>query len=166
MLRALGALAVFCALSWCGFHRAGWYGRRVNCLQAWYRAVLEGERMLCDLGETTPVYLERLGEEAALRPMARRCLERLSGEERLETAWVGALEEAALPLTREERRTVADLGAVIGRYDVSQQRPALAAARGRLEEHLARAGEERRRLGRMWSVLGLSAGTLAVVMLY
>ena len=40
------------------------------------------------------------------------------------------------------------------------------AARSRLEEQMARAAEERGRLGRMWSVLGVSAGVLAVVMLY
>ena len=61
---------------------------------------------------------------------------------------------------------MAALGAVIGRYDVAQQRPALAAAGRRLEEHMLQAEEEKRRLGRMWSVLGVSAGLLAVVMLY
>ncbi len=166
MLRTLGALAVFCSLSWCGFHRAGWYVRRLKCLDAWRRAVLEGERMLCDLGESTPAFLERLCRDETLRPMARDCLDRLGREERLELAWTGALAEAAQPLTGEERCTVAALGAVIGRYDVAQQRPALAAAGRRLEEHMLQAEEEKRRLGRMWSVLGVSAGLLAVVMLY
>lgn len=166
MLKALGALAVFCGLSWCGFQRAGWYRRRLDCLEAWHRGVLEGERMLCELGETTPVFLERLAMEPPLKEMARNCLDRLDREERLEPAWTGALASASLPLSQEEQRTVAALGTVIGRYDISQQRPALEAARSRLEEHLARAEEEKVRLGRMWSVLGLSAGVLAVVMLY
>lgn len=166
MLKAFGALAVFLGLSWCGFQRAGWYRRRLRCLEAWHRGVLEGERMLCDLGETTPAFLKRLEREPPLREMAQGCLDRLAREQRLESAWSGALESAGLPLTQEERRTVAALGAVIGRYDVSQQRPALEAARSRLEEQMARAEEEKGRLGRMWSVLGVSAGVLAVVMLY
>ena len=41
-----------------------------------------------------------------------------------------------------------------------------AASRLRLEEHMVRAEEEKGRLGRMWSVLGVSAGVLAVVLLY
>lgn len=166
MLKALGALAVFCGLSWCGFQRAGWYRRRLDCLEAWHRGVLEGERMLCQMGETTPAFLERLALEPPLQEMARNCLDRLGREERLEPAWTGALASSSLPLSQEEQRTVAALGAVIGRYDVAQQRPALEAARSRLEEHLVRAEEEKTRLGRMWSVLGLSAGVLAVVMLY
>lgn len=166
MLKAFGALAVFLGLSWCGFQRAGWYRRRLRCLESWHRGVLEGERMLCDLGETTLAYLERLEQEPPLQEMARGCLDRLSREQHLEAAWSGALEASGLPLTQEERRTIAALGAVIGRYDVSQQRPALEAARSRLEEQMARAAEERGRLGRMWSVLGVSAGVLAVVMLY
>lgn len=166
MLKALGALTVFLGLSWCGFQRSGWYRRRLDCLEAWHRGVLEGERMLCDLGETTPAFLRRLSEEKPLREMAQNCLNRLAREERLESAWTGALDTSALPLSQEERRTVAALGAVIGRYDVTQQRPALAAARSRLEEQMARAEEEKSRLGRMWSVLGVSAGVLAVVMLY
>lgn len=166
MLKALGALAVFLGLSWCGFQGAGWYRRRLNCLEAWHRGVLEGERMLCDLGETTPAFLERLGREPPLRQMARSCLVRLDRQEGLESAWTGALEDAGMPLKEEERHALAALGAVIGRYDVSQQRPALEAARSRLEEQMVRAEEEKGRLGRMWSVLGVSAGVLAVVMLY
>lgn len=166
MLKALGALAVFLGLSWCGFQRAGWYRRRLRCLEAWHRGVLEGERMLCDLGESTPAFLERLGQEPPLGEMARDCLDRLGREQHLAPAWTGALKAAGLPLTEEEQHTVAALGAVIGRYDVTQQRPALEAARLRLEEHLVRAEEEKGRLGRMWSVLGVSAGVLAVVLLY
>ncbi len=166
MLKALGGLAVFCALSWCGFHRAGWYARRIACLEAWRGAALEGERMLCDLEESTPRFLERLAAENPLETMARSCLARLGRGERLEKAWTEALEEAAMPLTEEERRTIAALGAVIGRYDVAMQRPALIAARRRLEGHLLQAEEEKHRLGRMWSVLGVSAGILAVVLLY
>jgi len=166
MLRLIGAAAAFGALSWCGFHRAAWYRRRVSCLAAWRRGVLEGERMLCDRGESTPAYLARLGEIPGLERMAGDCLARLEQEERLEPAWEKALADARLPLNEEERRAVAALGSVIGRYDPDHQRLALEEARQRLGTLLAAAEEERRRLCRMWPVLGVSAGALVVILFY
>lgn len=166
MLKLAGAAAVLFAFSWCGIHRCGWYARRLDCLLTWQNALLEGERMLCDLGESTPAYLEQLREAPGLGAMAERCLHRLAQEERLELAWCGAVEESAFPLTVEEKRTILSLGTVLGRYDAQEQRQALYAARQRLEVQIVRAEEEKVRLGRMWSVLGISAGVLAVVLLY
>ena len=63
MLRLLGALGVFCALSWCGFQRALWYRQRVDCIAAWQNALREGERQLCDLGIQTPEWLGWIREQ-------------------------------------------------------------------------------------------------------
>ena len=166
MLKLLGAAAVFCAVSWCGLDRAGWYRRRLDCLRTWQTAVLEGERMLCDLGASTPDYLERLRELPLLRPMAEQCLIALKQEQRLGKAWTQAVSDAVFPLYQEELEAVSGLGRVLGRYDAEEQRRALEDVRKRLEGFTARAEEERARLGRMWSVLGLTAGALAVVLLY
>ncbi len=166
MLKALGAAGVFCTLSWCGAHRAGWYRRRLNCLLAWQSALLEAERMLCDLGSSTPSYLEWLKSQPMTRPMAERCLELLQEEQGMAQAWGQALEGAEFPLTAEELCPLVALGNVLGRYDATEQRIALAETRARLGGQIALAEEEKRRLSRMWSVLGVSGGLLAVVLLY
>ena len=166
MLKLLGAAAVFCALSWCGFYRAGWYGRRLDCLHSWHTAVLEGERMLCDLNESTPAYLERLREVPWLGAMAETCLRLLRNEERLELAWREAVRQGDFPLSGEEMRVIFALGAVLGRYDTGEQRQVLQYARQKLATQISAVQEERARLSRMWSVLGISAGLLAVILLY
>lgn len=166
MLKILGALAVFCALSWCGINRSRWYGRRLDCLHGWYAAAAEGERMLCELNESTPDYLERLREMPGLGAMAEQCIELLREEERLEWAWHQAVRRADFPLSAEELRVVSDLGAVLGRYDAEEQRRALKNARQRLTAQISAVQEERARLSRMWSVLGISAGALTVILLY
>lgn len=166
MLKLLGAVVVFGALSWCGIHRSGWYTRRLDCLQTWQQALLEGERMLCDLGESTPEYLERLRELPGMGAMAEQCLARLDQEERLEPAWRHGVESAHFPLSGEEQRMILSLGSVLGRYEAEEQRQSLRGAQQRLLGRIALAEEEKARLGRMWSVLGISAGVLAVILLY
>lgn len=166
MLKLMGALAVFCGLSWWGIDRGRWYGRRVECLRRWQNALLEGERMLCDLGASTPDYLQMLTQCPVFTPVAQKCMQLLAEEERLEPAWRQAVDGAELPLTEDELRALRDLGSTLGRYDGEEQRRVIRAQLSRLETFLARAEEEKSRLSRMWSVLGLSCGALAVVLLY
>ena len=166
MLKLLGAAAVFCAVSWCGLDRAGWYRRRLDCLRTWQSAILEGERMLCDLGMSTPDYLERLRELPLLLTMAEQCLIDLKREQRLGEGWTRAVSDALFPLNQDELEAISALGWVLGRYEAEEQRRTLEDTRKRLEAFTARAEEEKARLGRMWSVLGLTAGALAVVLLY
>lgn len=165
-MKLIGATAVFCAFGWCGIYRAKGYVRRLDCLHSWHMAVSEGERMLCDLNVSTPEYLERLGELPGLGMMARRCIALLREEERLERAWQQAVRLADFPLAAEELRVIHALGTVLGRYDAEDQRRALHYARQQLAAQISAVSEERGRLSRMWSILGVSAGALAVILLY
>lgn len=166
MLRLMGAVCVFAALSWCGISRAGWYRRRVECLRAWQSAVSEGERLLCDLELPTASFLERLSKQALLAETARVCLHGLEREQPFSTVWTQALAGAELPLRRDELDTLEELGTVLGRYDVPAQRQALHQAGQRLTEQLQQAESERTRLSRMWCTLGVSAGAVAAIVLY
>lgn len=57
------------------------------------------------------------------------------------------------------------MGTVLGRYDAESQRSTIAEARKRLTEHLASAVEERKRQGKVYSVLGATAGAFLVILL-
>lgn len=166
MLRAAGAAMVFGALAWCGFRRAGWYTRRMRCLEAWQSAVLEGERVLCDRGAATVDFLESIRQDGLLEPFARSCVEALKAERPMHLAWQQALEQAGFPLKEEELACLAELGRVLGQYEGEQQRVVLRETGAKLARYGTCAWEERGRLGKMWSMLGLSAGVLLVVLFY
>ena len=166
MLRLMGAVCVFAALSWCGISRAGWYRRRVDCLRAWQCGISEGERLLCDLELPTAAFLEQLEKSPLLAKTASACLRGLEREQSFSTAWTQALAGAELPLRREELDTLTELGTVLGRYDVPAQRQALHQAQQRLTEQLQQAESDRARLSRMWCTLGVSAGAVAAIVLY
>lgn len=166
MLRLAGAVMVFGALSWCGFRRAGWYTRRMRCLEAWQSAVLEGERVLCDRGAATSDFLESIQQDPLLRPFAEGCSAGLRQEQPMHLAWGRALERAEFPLKEEEAACLAELGRVLGQYEGEQQRVVLREAGAKLARYGEGAWEERNRLAKMWSMLGVSAGVLLVVLLY
>ena len=166
MLKLLGALGVFSALSWLGIEKGSWYIRRHRCLQQWHQALLEGERLLCDLNCPTEEFLLWMSNCPGLGKMGRRCQELLGYEERLEPAWSQALVEASFPLQEDELRLLGELGHTLGRYDGEEQRRYIRVCLHRLEDCLLRAEEEKLRLSRMWSVIGLSCGAMAVVLLF
>ncbi len=100
MLRLLGALSVFCALSWCGFQRALWYRQRVECIAVWQNALREGERQLCDLGIQTPEWLGWMREQKLLSAFAEQCQIGLERSDSLSAAWRAALIQAKFPWKR------------------------------------------------------------------
>ena len=133
MLRLLGALGVFCALSWCGFQKALWYRQRVECIAAWQNALREGERQLCDLGIQTPEWLGWMREQKLLSAFAERCQIGLERSDSLSAAWRAALIQAKFPLEKDELSVLVSVGEVVGRYDNAGQRAALRSAQDRLE---------------------------------
>lgn len=79
--------------------------------------------------------------------------------------WEEGLDICQLRLDREDREPVEQLGAVLGRYDGDSQRQALEHTSSRLERRQFLAAEERRRMGRVYSVLGMTAGLFLVILL-
>lgn len=57
------------------------------------------------------------------------------------------------------------VGAVLGRYDAESQRYSMDAARERLAVYLQDAIEEQKRMGRVYGVLGATAGAFLVILL-
>ena len=58
-----------------------------------------------------------------------------------------------------------ELGEVLGRYDGDGQREALAHTRAELSRALEQAREAREKQGRMYQVLGITAGAFLVILL-
>ena len=75
------------------------------------------------------------------------------------------MEIAQLRLEEEERGCLEQLGTVLGRYDGESQRQALAHALERMEGCRNQAREERKRLGKVYAMLGVAAGLFLVIFL-
>ena len=105
-------------------------------------------------------------EQKLLSAFAERCQIGLERSDSLSAVWRAALIQAEFPLEKDELNVLASVGEVVGRYDNAGQRAALRSAQDRLDLYARQAGEEKQRLGKMWPVLGLSAGALVVVLLY
>lgn len=79
--------------------------------------------------------------------------------------WREGLEQCPLRLEREDRALLEQLGPVLGRYDGDSQCQAVEKALAGLERQQARAEENRRRLGRVYGVLGVTAGLFLAILL-
>lgn len=90
--------------------------------------------------------------------------ERLAGAP-FRTLWLTGLEQCPLRLSREDRVLLEQLGPVLGRYDGDSQRQAVESVLTGLSRQLAQAEDDRRRLGRVYAVLGLTAGLFLTLVL-
>ena len=80
--------------------------------------------------------------------------------------WHRSLQETELPAGQEERDIFARLGEVLGRYDSEGQEEFLLYAAEELERCHSAAEAERARLGKVYQVLGVTAGGFLVVLLF
>ena len=79
--------------------------------------------------------------------------------------WRDGLSTAPLRLTAEDRGFLERLGPVLGRYDGDSQRLALEDAAAGLRQLQGAAADDRRRLGRVYGVLGMTAGLFLAILL-
>ena len=79
--------------------------------------------------------------------------------------WREGLSAAPLRVTAEDRSFLERLGPVLGRYDGDSQRLALEDAAAGLRSLQGEAADDRRRLGRVYGVLGTAAGLLIAIAL-
>lgn len=79
--------------------------------------------------------------------------------------WEQAAEASRMCLEREDWQCLASLGQVLGRYDCESQRQALNASLSRLEDRCREAAEQSRQLGKLYHVLGLTAGAFLLILL-
>lgn len=80
--------------------------------------------------------------------------------------WPAALETAPLRLERSDLEALRPLGGVLGRYDGDSQAQALSRTAEHLTQCLAQAEDQRRRLGRVYGTIGVSAGLFLAILLF
>lgn len=169
MLKLVGAVLLAGGAAFLGFSAAAQLERRVKALRAMLGALESLERELSFRLAPMPELLEELTRrtQPPINAFFARCLAGLDtlGEHTLSELWNESLEAVPMNLGPEERQVLRELGGILGRYDGDGQREALALSRTQLSQCLTSAVEERTRLGRVYGVLGLTAGALTVILL-
>lgn len=79
--------------------------------------------------------------------------------------WRQAAEASQLRLEAADLTLLEQLGNVLGRYDGESQEQALSAAVRRLEEQQGEAVSQRNRLGKVYGMLGVTAGIFLMILL-
>ncbi len=168
MMRALGAVLVAFGGAWIGLRAAEELRRQERALEDMVSglALLEQELELGGLA-LGPMFCTLSKQVSGpARDLFAACGRELSGTDRPAFPVIWSRLVQKLPgLNREARRTLSLLGETLGRCDGRSQQQAVAAIRKQLEELRRRAGEERRRQGRVYQILGLTGGAFLVIML-
>ena len=165
MLKLIGALLLAGGAGALGCSAAAQLSRRVAVLRALLGALEGMEREIAFRLTPMPELLERAAAESpppvcTLFARCRTLLDEL-GERSMAELWREALEQVPLGLDGPGRLALEELG----RYDGNGQREALAHTRAELSRALEQAREAREKQGRMYQVLGITAGAFLVILL-
>ena len=169
MLKLLGAVFLLVGGGGLGLGAIRKLEGRVTALRALVEALELMERelgfRLTPMRELLEGTARRVGEPVAgFLAACARGLDEL-GERPLSELWAEEAGERLTALRPRDLEAVLSMGAVLGRYDAEGQRGAIAASREELAGFLAAAAEERRKQGRVYGALGLTAGAFLVILL-
>lgn len=169
MIRLMGAVLLTAGCGALGLGAVGRLEGRVRDLRE-LSAGLDALRreLSCRLAPLPEALGEAAGESrgraAAFFRFCAQGAERPQGVP-FQQIWREGLEQCSLRLAREDRAALEQLGPVLGRYDGDSQREALDQAVSALARRQAQAAEDRRRLGRVYGVLGVTAGLFLTILL-
>lgn len=169
MTRFLGAALVMAGCVWVSLGAVCRLDGRVKDLEELAAGLETLKRELCWRLTPLPAAMQEAaegthGRAAALFDWCARETCRLDGRT-FQQIWQDGLECCPLVLNEEDRAALERLGPVLGRYDADGQRQAIDGAVGSLNHRKAQAAEDRKRLGRVYGVLGMTAGLFLVILL-
>lgn len=168
MIRYVGGVLIFGWGLWIGNGRAKVLERRVETLEELMTALnLLGREITLHV-TPLPELFARLSQEAegAAGMLFDHCARGLQEpvEEGFSTVWKGGVGE--IPnLQPEERRLLTDLGPVLGRFPAGEQQKAVEGVCVRLREAAKAAGEDCRRMSRVYRTLGAAFGGFLLILL-
>ena len=168
MIRIVGVILVMGGASWFGFWAAASLDRERNQLRAAIEALSVLEREMEWDSPPLPELLKRLvGQcEGSMKDIFQglACSLDSLGEVALAERW-SALVAGEAAFSGEMRAALLPLGHVLGRYSSIEQMQAAAKVRARLENVEQRLMEKRDQKGKLYRVLGVSAGSFLVLLL-
>lgn len=169
MIRLLGAVLLTGGSAALGFSAVRHLDGRVHDLRELVAGLEVMERELQWKMTPLPELLLRAAEETDGQPshffdLSGRGAEHLNGRS-FSKVWHQAAEACQMRLETADLCLLEQLGGVLGRYDAESQKQALAASVSRLEEQRVQAEEQRARLGKVYGMLGVTAGVFLMILL-
>lgn len=170
MLKFLGALLLAGGTAALGLNAAHRLSVRLQVLSSLLTALQLMQAEIAFRQTPVPELLEQLTHQ--LPPPAdglfALCAQR--GEELgrvpFSEIWRESVESCrGLELSRQERRELAAIGNILGRYDVDGQLAALAALERRVEQLFSQAQQERDSRSKVFSALGIVTGLALIILL-
>ena len=167
-MRVIGALLLIAAASGFGMIRASELRKRPAVLHAMINAIMLLKSDISSRGMSLPDAAAHVAGQCAemIRPMFLTVcvmLKRDSGT--FFDAWNSGIDEISC-LLPQEAESLRDLGAHLGKYDVSAQANALEACIDAMNEYEHGAAQDFKQFGRLYTGLGLTVGTMLAVALY
>lgn len=158
MVKLLGVCLVWGGCILGGLSTAAALRRRVRVLEDIGQGLELLERELTLNRTALPELLERVSHRTTQqgKELFALCRTELDKGNSFSGSWALALDKARLG--EEERALLACLSQVLGRYETQGQVQALLQLRRELDELTARVREQARGLGRVYGVLGVTAG--------
>lgn len=166
MLIWIGAVCVVGGCSAIGFAAVRRLDNRVRLLSEWLSAIEVFQAEIRFKLTPLPDITKKLSDE---RPVLRSFFQKFAaiwnpwGEKSYAEAW--QMCAAELDISRHDAALIGEIGSVLGRYDAQQQNISLEYIRRRLESSRVEAKEDRSRLGRMYTVLGVVSGLVSFMIL-
>lgn len=169
MLKGLGAVLLLFGCAGLGLIQIKRMDNRIKVLKG---LLFSLEIMEREMTYRLPVLEEMLDEAAAeaAEPVAgflTECSRELkSGLQRpFRELWCETAQEQLSVLKKNELDSLVTLGSVLGRYDGEEQRKTIDRVYTSLEHALLSAAEERKNQGKVYGVLGTTAGAFLVILL-
>lgn len=165
MIRWMGIGFVWGGCILWGLRAADGVRRRVRLLEDVGQALELLEREVVLNQTALPELLERLCDRRTRqgRQLFADCRRLLECTGSFERAWWNAMERSEL--SREDRVLLGSLPQVLGRYDARGQAQALSLLQQEVADRAARGREESTALGKVYRVLGITAGGFLVLTL-
>ncbi len=169
MIRLMGALLTAGGMAWMGWAAARRLSRRMSLLNQLTAALEQMDREISYRLTPMPALLEGLavGYPGPVGDLFARCRQGMAalGCRSLGQIWRSAVAATPLDLDGQALECLLELGNVLGQYEEEGMRAALGRAIAALTraEETARAEVEQR--GRMYRVLGVTAGGILVILL-
>lgn len=169
MIALLGKLLVLVGCTAIGLDQGLNLHRRRDCLRDFRRLLSSVARELTFSMRPLTALLEHCRRESgsSVGTFLSACQVhfKISGEVSWAESWWAALENTPLPLRESDRRLLGEAGDILGRYDGESQSKALEALLARLNEAIAEADGEAKRLFRVYLALGVTVGLFAAILL-
>lgn len=165
MLKMLGVFLVWGGCALWGVQACAALGRRVRYLEEIGQALELMERELALNRTALPELLEQVSKTEIGRggELFADCWTELEKGSSFTDSWQIALETSRL--TRRDRQLLSGLSRVLGRYDAAGQGQALSGLCAQWDEHICLVRRQARSMGKVYGVLGITAGGFVSLLL-